>query len=296
MGARTSSRSYTLPVDKLCGQSSGENEPWEGFRELCALLKGKRIALLTGAGCSTESGIPDYRGPETRKRARNPVQYREFVDKPQARRRYWARALVGWSRFSATAPNEGHQAMAQMERRGVLTGTITQNVDRLHTKAGTERLVELHGALEEVICLDCGILSSREELQERLWEVNPDWLGRRAEIAPDGDTEIDDTEGFVVVDCVGCGGRLKPHVVFFGENVPRRRVERAWRIVRDAEVLLVVGSSLAVFSGYRFPRGFAAEGGHVAIVNLGPTRADGAAKIKVKAKSGALLPRLVHYL
>lgn len=267
-----------------------------GFDELCEFLAGKRIAVLTGAGLSTESGIPDYRGPETRKRARNPVQYRQFVDQPQARRRYWARAVVGWSRFSATQPNHGHLALSEMERRGLLTGTITQNVDRLHTKAGTQRLVELHGALEDVICLDCGILSPRSELQERLWEANPSWVDRRAEVAPDGDTEIDHTEGFHVVDCVGCGGRLKPHVVFFGENVPRRRVNRAWRIVRDSEVLLVVGSSLAVFSGYRFPRGFAAEGGQIAIINLGPTRADGLAGIKVEAKAGELLSRLATAL
>lgn len=270
--------------------------PLPDLDELAALLRGRRVAVLTGAGCSTESGIPDYRGPETRRRARNPIPFRRFLDDPAARRRYWARALVGWRKFAGKAPNAAHRALAELERRGVLTGLITQNVDRLHQAAGSRDVIELHGALEEVLCLGCGAVGSRVALQERLEGLNPSWVGRRAEMAPDGDAEIDETAGFRVVDCERCDGPLKPHVVFFGEGVPKERVEAAWARVDAADVLLVVGSSLAVYSGYRFVRGAAKRGQPVAILNLGETRGDPHAAVKVEARAGDALPALARLL
>lgn len=264
--------------------------------DLVRLLAGRRVAVLTGAGCSTESGIPDYRGPETRRRARNPIQYKGFIGDPATRRRYWARAMVGWERFSRAEPNAAHRALAAMESAGLLTGLVTQNVDRLHHRAGSERVVELHGALAEVLCLSCGAISPRRELQRRLAEANPGWVARQAAMAPDGDAEVDRTAGFRVVGCERCAGPLKPHVVFFGESVPRERVDAAWAIVDAADVLLVVGSSLAVYSGYRFVRGAAKRGQPVALVNLGETRADPHATVRVAARAGELLPRLVPRL
>ncbi len=264
--------------------------------DLVEVLAGRRIAVLTGAGCSTESGIPDYRGPETRRRARNPIQYEGFVGDPATRRRYWARAMVGWDRFASAKPNAAHSALAAMEEAGLLTGLITQNVDRLHHRAGSRRVVELHGALAEVICLGCKALSPRVELQRRLAEANPAWVSRPAEMAPDGDAEIDPDEHFRVVGCERCDGPLKPHVVFFGEGVPKDRVQAAWDIVDAADVLLVVGSSLAVYSGYRFVRGAAKRGQPIAMVNLGETRGDAHAAVRVAARAGELLPRLMPRL
>ena len=264
--------------------------------DLTSLLNGRRIAVLTGAGCSTESGIPDYRGPETRRRARNPIQFRAFLGDPASRRRYWARAMVGWARFSAAQPNDAHRALAAMEESGLLTGLVTQNVDRLHQDAGSRNVVELHGALAEVICLSCGRLSPRARLQERLQEANPGWADRVAELAPDGDAEIDPSRDFRVVGCERCDGPLKPHVVFFGEGVPRERVDAAWAIVDAADVLLVVGSSLAVYSGYRFVRGAAKRGQPIALINLGETRGDGHARVRVDARAGQLLPHLLRRL
>ncbi|MEM9068676.1 MAG: NAD-dependent protein deacetylase [Myxococcota bacterium] len=264
--------------------------------ELRALLANKTIAVLTGAGCSTESGIPDYRGPETRRRARNPIQFRQFMKDAAARRRYWARAMIGWRKFAGKQPNPAHDALAELERAGRLTGLVTQNVDRLHHAAGSEQIVELHGALAEVICLACRAISPRHDLQRRLERANPGFGSDDVEMAPDGDAELEAVEGFNVVDCESCGGPLKPHVVFFGEGVPKPRVDAAWSIVDSADVLLVVGSSLAVFSGYRFVRGAAKRGQPIAIVNLGETRGDPHATIKVEARAGELLPELVRAL
>lgn len=268
------------------------------FDALVALLTHKRVVVLSGAGCSTESGIPDYRGPETRKRARSPVQYDAFVRDEAARIRYWARSAVGWPRFSAAVPNAGHTALAAMEQAGVVGGIITQNVDRLHQQAGSRKVIELHGALEEVRCLGCGDLSSRFAMQERLLALNPAWPLHRADLAPDGDAELPEAwaRHFRVPPCLHCGGVLKPHVVFFGENVPKPRVEQAWAMYDEAEVLLVLGSSLAVFSGYRFVLKAAKEGKPVALVNLGETRGDPHAAVKVEAKVGDLLPQLAEAL
>lgn len=266
------------------------------FEALVELCRGRRLAILTGAGVSTESGIPDYRGPETRRRARNPIRFREFMGDETMRRRYWARAMVGWQKFANKRPNPAHAAIAEMERDGKLSGLITQNVDRLHHAAGSKAVVELHGSMHSVVCLECGEVSARAALQARLAELNPAWVGRDAQMAPDADAEIDDTESFVVVDCERCEGPLKPWVVFFGESVPKPRVEQAFQMVDDAEVLLVIGSSLAVFSGYRFVRHAARKGQPVAILNLGETRGDPHACVRVEGKAGQLLPRLAEAL
>lgn len=255
-----------------------------------------KTAVLTGAGCSTESGIPDYRGPGTRRRARNPVQYRQFVESAAWRQRYWARAVLGWERFIAARPNAAHHALAQLEAAGKLTGLITQNVDRLHQAAGSRGVVELHGALHEVVCLDCRWIGTRAEVHGELLARNPGWTEREAELAPDGDAELEDVSGFRVVDCPVCGGPIKPHVVFFGESVPLERVDRAWSMVNDADLLLVVGSSLTVFSGYRFVKGAARRGIPVAILNLGPTRGDPQASLRVDAVAGEVLPVLAAAL
>ena len=272
----------------------------QGWREALELLRGRAVVALTGAGMSTRSGIPDYRGPGTRRRAKAPVQFKEFTADPEARRRYWARAAVGWPRFSAAKPNAAHRALTTLQDAGALAGLITQNVDRLHHAAGSRDVVELHGALAQVRCLECGELEARSSLQRRLVELNPQlaqWEQTVA-MAPDGDAELQppQIESFVVADCTHCGGRLKPDVVFFGENVPRPVTERAWATFDRAEVLLVAGSSLTVFSGYRFVRRAAKQGTPVVIVNLGPTRGDGDATARIDADVVQALPELVAAL
>lgn len=230
------------------------------------------LVVLTGAGCSTESGIPDYRGPETARRARNPIQYRGFVGDPDGRRRYWSRSFLGWPKIRDAEPNPAHLALAALERRGVVAHLITQNVDRLHHKAGTRKVTELHGALAEVRCLGCEARIDRERLQGELAVLNPRASTTGGEAAPDGDADLLDGAGadFRVPDCLRCGGVLKPDVVFFGEAVPAARVERAREAVDAARALLVVGSSLAVYSGLRFVKQARARGIPTALINLGP--------------------------
>lgn len=266
--------------------------------ELIDLLRGRRLVALTGAGASTESGIPDYRGPETQRRARNPIQWSAYMADADARARYWARSLVGWPRIAQARPNPTHHALAALERSGALAGLLTQNVDRLHHAAGSERVIELHGALADVRCLDCGAREPRAALQARLTALNPAFGARAIEVAPDGDAEIprEALDGFRVAGCASCGGTLKPDVVFFGENVPRPKVDAGFAWVDAAEALLVVGSSLAVFSGLRFVRRAAERGIPVAIVNLGPTRGDPLARVRVDARSGEVLPALARAL
>lgn len=265
------------------------------IERLSALLAGKRFAALTGAGISTESGIPDYRGPETARRARNPILGREFARSADVRRRYWARAFVGWERFSRAAPNAAHRALAELEARGALAGLITQNVDRLHHAAGSRDVVELHGALAEVVCLACQSVSSRAALQERLKAKNPGFLSVAAELAPDGDSDLPEelVRGLEVEGCEHCDGPLKPRVVFFGENVAKPVVERAFAMVDAAEALLIVGSSLAVFSGYRFLLRANERGIPVALVNLGAVRGEERCALKVEERAGLVLPRLL---
>lgn len=263
---------------------------------LADLLRGRRFAVLTGAGISTASGIPDYRGPGTLARARNPIQFRDFVNSDATRRRYWARATVGWERVVQAQPNMAHRALAALEAQRALTGIITQNVDRLHQRAGSEAVVELHGALAEVTCLACKSLMQRTSLQRLLIQHNPGWDGVQAPMAPDGDAELDaDTANFWIPSCA-CGGILKPHVVFFGENVPRPRVDQAFEWLDSAEGLLVVGSSLAVFSGYRFVRKAAAIGMPIGLINLGTSRGEQHANVSVQAPAEEALPELVSAL
>ena len=264
---------------------------------LVDLLSGRRIVALTGAGCSTDSGIPDYRGGG-RTGPRNPIQHDAFMKKADVRRRYWARATLGWARFSGAQPNDAHRALAALEAAGTVAGVITQNVDRLHQGAGSHRVVELHGALADVACLRCGRGEPRHELQTRLLDANPGWLESAVDIQPDGDADLhpDRVEAFVVVGCRLCGGELKPDVVFFGGAVGERTLAAAWDLFAQAEALLVVGSSLTVYSGFRFVRRAQEQALPVAIVNVGPTRADDIAAVKVSAPVGAILPRLAATL
>jgi NAD-dependent SIR2 family protein deacetylase len=259
-------------------------------------LSGRRVVALTGAGMSTASGIPDYRGPLTRQKARNPVRFQQFVADEQARRRYWARATLGWPRIRDAAPNAAHRAVADLEGRGRLVGVITQNVDRLHTKAGSGRVVELHGALHDVVCLGCGVVVDRDDVQRRLLEANPAFVDRVwcGSAAPDGDVDLDDAvvAGFVVVGCDRCGGALKPRVVYFGENIPPPVVDEARALFAVADALLVAGTSLEVWSGRRFVDAAVQRGIPVVIVNLGPTRSDAAATCRVDGDVVDVLVRL----
>jgi NAD-dependent SIR2 family protein deacetylase len=267
---------------------------------LVQLARGRRIVALTGAGCSTESGIPDYRGIDTPPRPRAPIQHREFVDKEDHRRRYWARSLLGWPRLATAQPNAGHRAIAAMEQAGVIEGVITQNVDGLHTAGGSKNVIELHGALARVRCLSCHEISSRTTLQDRLLAANPTWpaRARMATMAPDGDVDLPDelVASFQFVACSSCGGVLMPDVVFFGGSVPRDTLDAAWALFDRAELLLVVGSSLTVFSGYRFVRRAAERDVPVAILNRGPTRGDPHAHMVIDARCGEALPLLATEL
>lgn len=264
------------------------------------LLRGRALVALTGAGCSTDSGIPDYRGPNRPPRKRPPIQHHEFVTRAEVRRRYWARSLLGWPSFSAAEPSAGHRALAALERAGALAGIITQNVDGLHQAAGSERVLELHGALGRVRCLACGARTDRHALQRDLERANPAFVERAAkvELAPDGDADLPDelVAGFAVVPCAACGGDLMPDVVFFGGTVTRPVLDAAWELFDRAQVLLVVGSSLTVFSGYRFVRRAAERGVPVAIVNQGATRGDPYAAVRLDAPIGQALPALARAL
>ncbi len=248
------------------------------------LLTGRRVAVLTGAGMSTDSGIPDYRGPDSP--PRTPMTYQQFVGDADFRRHYWARNHVGWRHVHRAQPNAGHRALVRLEAAGVVTGLITQNVDRLHSIAGSRNVIDLHGTYASIVCLNCGDHTGREALAVRLEQLNPgfaDAVGSVSdpEIAPDADAVIATTEGFRVADCARCGGMLKPDIVYFGENVPKPRVEQAYAMVSDAEALLVAGSSLTVMSGLRFVRHAAKLGLPVVIVNRGRTRGDDLATVKL---------------
>ncbi|MFT3971049.1 MAG: NAD-dependent protein deacetylase [Micropruina sp.] len=270
--------------------------------ELADLLRGRRWTALTGAGISTDSGIPDYRGAGSR--PTSPIQYDDFLRSDDVRRRYWARSLLGFRSFGRARPNAGHRALAALTRHGLGT-VITQNVNGLHTAGGSPDVLELHGRIDRVICLDCGALSSRTALQRRLEAANPGLPGSldagRAEmddgrLRPDGDAVVDDWGDFVVLPCDVCGGVLKPDVVFFGESVPRPRVADAYAAVDAADVLLVAGSSLTVMSGLRFVRHAARTGTPVAIVNRGTTRGDELATVRLDAGCSESLSDLVSAL
>jgi NAD-dependent SIR2 family protein deacetylase len=256
------------------------------------------VAVLSGAGLSTDSGIPDYRGPSGAARRLAPMTFQAFTGSAAARRRYWARSHLGWRVIARARPNDGHRATTTLQERGLLTGIVTQNVDGLHTAAGARDVVELHGNLDRVVCLRCDRRSSREELDSRLRAVNRSWSARVLTVNPDGDTEIadEDLDGFRTVDCTACGGVLKPDVVFFGETVPAERVAACFGLVDASGALLVLGSSLTVMSGYRFVLHAARAGIPVAIVNSGPTRGDAKADLRLDAPLGQVLPALVERL
>lgn len=274
------------------------DSPPRDIGTLVGLLAGRRTAVLSGAGLSTDSGIPDYRGPQTRLVPRTPVQYDDFVRSAEARRRYWARASRGWARVAGARPNSGHRALARLEAAGAVAGVVTQNVDRLHQTAGAQRVVDLHGRLDRTVCLSCGRLEPRAATQARIEALNPGWTAAPlapVRLAPDGDAEVPDA-GFTAPECPACGGPLKPDVVFFGESVPKARVAEAAAIVAGAEALLVVGSSLTVYSGYRFVRQAEAAGLPVALVTLGETRGHRHAAVALDAPLGDVLPALAEAL
>jgi NAD-dependent SIR2 family protein deacetylase len=265
------------------------------FGMLVNLVADGDVVILSGAGLSTESGIPDYRGPSGRARRAEPMTYQTFVAAAAARQRYWARSHLGWRHVARAEPNAGHRAVVQLERGGLLAGTITQNVDGLHQAAGARQVIELHGSLSRVLCLGCGERTPRPRLDQRLRAANPGWAARTAQITPDGDAVLadEDVAGFRVVGCERCGGVLKPDVVFFGENVPRPRVEESYRLVERAGALVVLGSSLTVMSGYRFVRHAAKLAIPVVIINQGRTRGDAHAAATIDAPLGAALSALV---
>ncbi len=250
-----------------------------------------RLFVLTGAGCSTYSGIPDYRDEAGEWKRARPVMFQAFMGELAARRRYWARSLIGWRRFGQARPNDAHRALARLERQGRTRMLVTQNVDGLHHAAGSAAVIELHGRLDQVRCMDCGHHSQRAELQQRLLDLNPQWGRLDAADAPDGDADLDglDFSGFRVPACTRCDGLLKPDVVFFGESVPRERVAAALAALECSDAMLIVGSSLMVYSGYRFAQAAARDGKPIAAVNLGRTRADELLTLKVNQPCSAAL-------
>ena len=266
---------------------------------LAGLVADGGVVVLSGAGLSTESGIPDYRGETGSLRRHTPMTYQTFVRDPRGRHRYWARSFVGWRQIRAARPNAGHRAVAGLQASGLLDGVVTQNVDGLHQSAGARDVLELHGGLDRTVCLRCGDVADRASLDERLRSANPTFGPRVDEVNPDGDAELPEEllDEFVMVGCLACGdGPLKPDVVFFGETVPRDRVDRAFDLVDGASSLLVLGSSLTVMSGYRFVLRAAKLGIPVAIVNVGPTRGDAKADVRVDAPLGTVLPEVVDRL
>lgn len=269
------------------------------LRPVVDVLAGRRTAVLTGAGLSTDSGIPDYRSPGSP--TRQPMTFQQFVSSEAFRRHYWARNHLGWRHLLAAQPNAGHVALAELEAAGVVPGVVTQNIDLLHLRAGSRNLVHLHGRYDRVVCLSCDVVLPRAEHDERLSALNPGWRERYAqvadvEVAPDADVVLDSTSDFRIADCPRCGGILKPDVVFFGSNTPRARVEAATALVDDADALLVAGSSLAVMSGLRFVRRAAKAGIPVVVLNRGPTRGDDLADVKVEVSTTRALPALVDAL
>lgn len=254
------------------------------------LLRAGDVVVLTGAGVSTDSGIPAYRDEEGQWKQSPPMQFRDFTGSQLSRQRYWARSMVGWQRMAQASPNAAHHALAEWERRGALRLLITQNVDGLHSAAGSERVIDLHGRLDRVVCLGCRALTARAELQARLVEKNPEFLGQSFVARADGDVELSvDYERFELEACTACSGVLKPDVVFFGENVPAPRVETAMAALNGARALVIAGSSLMVFSGFRFARAASRLGVPVVVVNRGKTRADELSALRVDGNVGDVL-------
>ncbi|MFT4086460.1 MAG: Sir2 family NAD-dependent protein deacetylase [Gordonia sp. (in: high G+C Gram-positive bacteria)] len=279
--------------------TTADPDPKARAAEAARVLHGRRAAVLTGAGLSTPSGIPDYRSPGSP--PRTPMTIEQFLGSPDFRRHYWARNHLGWRHMDAAVPNDAHRALCDLESLGVVSGVITQNVDMLHIKAGSRRVVDLHGSYGRVICLDCGHRMSRHRLDDALEAANPGFreavAGRGAiEVAPDADVVLHETSSFVVADCPSCGGTLKPDIVYFGETVPKAVVQQAYSLVDDANALIVAGSSLTVMSGLRFVRHAAKHGKPVIIVNRGATRGDDVADLKIDHRCEVILPELVSAL
>ncbi|MFG1785598.1 NAD-dependent protein deacetylase [Rhodococcus oryzae] len=270
----------------------------EDRARLAGLVSGRRVVALTGAGMSTDSGIPDYRGPDSP--PRTPMTFQQFMGDAAFRRHYWARNHLGWRHMDASRPNAGHRALAGLERAGVVEGVLTQNVDLLHTKAGSRKVIDLHGSYAQVRCMGCEARISRFTLAQRLDAANPGFAesvsaATGVEIAPDADAVIEETAHFVMVDCEHCGGILKPDIVYFGESVPKPRVEAAFAMVSECDLLLVLGSSLTVMSGLRFVRRAAKDDIPVVIVNRGPTRGDEFAALKLDAGCSQVLTTLTPH-
>jgi NAD-dependent SIR2 family protein deacetylase len=268
--------------------------PTDSVAEIAGLIGAGGVVVLSGAGLSTESGIPDYRGPTGLTRRAEPMTYQAFTGAAAARQRYWARSHLGWRHITRAAPNQGHYAVAELQQRGLLGGIITQNVDGLHQQAGARDVIDLHGSLSRVICLGCGERTPRAELDQRLRAANPAWDAQARQVNPDGDAVLDEgaTDHFQVVNCLRCAGALKPDVIFFGENVPPGRVADCYALVGAARALLVLGSSLTVMSGYRFVRHAAKLGIPVVIINQGATRGDAQASLTLDAPLGPTLTAL----
>ncbi|MEO6598594.1 MAG: NAD-dependent protein deacetylase [Polyangiaceae bacterium] len=289
-------------LDPLAGSESARVSPGsergsDAIAELRERLAAGGAFVLTGAGVSTDSGIPDYRDDGGAWKVRAPVQYRDFVGSDATRRRYWARSMLGYPFMARTLPNAAHHALSALETRGNLSLLVTQNVDGLHRRAGSRKLIDLHGRLDQVRCLGCGALTERAVLQSELEARNPEFLpaSGSAVMKPDGDAELHDVDyqRFDVVPCATCGGMLKPHVVFFGENVPAERVIPSMAALEGSRLLLIIGTSLMVFSGFRFARAAARFGVPIAIINRGITRADELSTLKLRGKVGEILSDLV---
>jgi len=270
--------------------ASAAFEPAEQLRQWLSAFD--RIFVLTGAGISTASGIPDYRGPDGLWKRSTPITYQAFIRDPAMRRRYWMRSFVGWPAVARARPNRAHEALVELESLGRTTTLVTQNVDGLHARAGQRAVIDLHGRIDQVICLDCGARVARADVQRILADANPGWTNLTAATAPDGDADFEHANvgNFQAPQCVDCGGMLKPDVVFFGENVPRARVADAQDALRRSDAMLVVGSSLMVYSGYRFARMAHDAGMPLAMLTRGVTRADSHATLKVDADCVAVLP------
>ena len=281
------------------GTGSGDGAASMGLAALQALVAEGGVAVLTGAGISTDSGIPDYRGPSGATLRRHaPMTFQVFTTDPVARRRYWARGFLGWRQIGDAEPNGGHRALAALERAGLVDGIVTQNVDGLHQRAGSAHVIDLHGRLDRVVCLDCRAIESRLDVHARLAEANRGWAATVTAVNPDGDVDVpeEQLDGFAIVDCARCGGVLKPDVVYFGESVPPERVEASVALVDASRALLVLGSSLHVFSGRRFVMRAARDGRPVAIVNQGPTKGDALATLRIDAPLGPTLDALAGAL
>ncbi len=265
------------------------------FEQAVATLRGKTVAVLTGAGVSTDSGIPDYRGEGAP--VRTPMTFQQFLVDTEYRKRYWAGSHLGWRRFSAASPNAGHKALADLELAGIVDGIVTQNVDGLHLRAGSQRVVDLHGSMDRVVCLTCGQYYARGGIADQITTANP-WIEspEAVELSPDGDVEVKDASSFVIPECTVCGGILKPDVVFFGEFVPKEKFGEATALLQSADALLIAGSSLVVNSGIRLLEQASRRKVPIVIINRGITKGDNRASVKIDAGTSETLVSLLERL